>query len=132
MKSILIIIYFLLAFTLCSGEEHISGGWTKRSIREDSLEIDQTFKKAGAEYTKDNDYLEKRHDISYIRPEDFNSEYINETRALIASSNQRGTENLNLKEFFHLIFGDNDAIFSRLHCAKRGSVHPFHVQSSKL
>ena len=34
----------------------------------------------------------------------------NETRALIASSNQRGTENLNLKEFFHLIFGDNDAL----------------------
>jgi len=34
----------------------------------------------------------------------------NETRALIASSNQRGTDGLNLKEFFHLIFGDNDAL----------------------
>ena len=34
----------------------------------------------------------------------------NETRALIASSNQRGTDCLNLKEFFHLIFEDNDAL----------------------
>ena len=34
----------------------------------------------------------------------------NETRALIASSNQRETDSLNLKEFFHLIFGDNDAL----------------------
>ena len=34
----------------------------------------------------------------------------NETRALIASSNQRGTEALNLKEFMHLIFSDNPAL----------------------
>ena len=34
----------------------------------------------------------------------------NETRALIASSNKRGTETLNLEEFMHLIFSDNDAL----------------------
>lgn len=34
----------------------------------------------------------------------------NETRALIASSNTRGTESLNMEEFMHLIFNDNDAI----------------------
>ena len=34
----------------------------------------------------------------------------NETRALIASSNTRGTETLNLEEFFHLIFSDNEAL----------------------
>lgn len=34
----------------------------------------------------------------------------NETRALIASSNQRGTETLDLQEFMHLIFSDNPAL----------------------
>ena len=34
----------------------------------------------------------------------------NETRALIASSNTRGTESLNLEEFMHLIFSDNEAL----------------------
>ena len=34
----------------------------------------------------------------------------NETRALIASSNIRGTETLNLEEFIHLIFSDNEAL----------------------
>ena len=34
----------------------------------------------------------------------------NETRALIASSNTRGTESLNLEEFIHLIFSDNEAL----------------------
>ena len=34
----------------------------------------------------------------------------NETRALIASSNTRGTETLNLEEFIHLIFSDNEAL----------------------
>ena len=34
----------------------------------------------------------------------------NETRALIASSNTRGTETLNLEEFMHLIFSDNPAL----------------------
>ena len=34
----------------------------------------------------------------------------NETRALIASSNKRGTETLNLEEFMHLIFSDNEAL----------------------
>ena len=34
----------------------------------------------------------------------------NETRALIASSNARGTESLNLEEFMHLIFSDNEAL----------------------
>ena len=34
----------------------------------------------------------------------------NETRALIASSNTRGTETLNLEEFIHLIFSDNKAL----------------------
>ena len=34
----------------------------------------------------------------------------NETRALIASSNTRGTETLNLEEFMHLIFSDNEEV----------------------
>ena len=34
----------------------------------------------------------------------------NETRALIASSNKRGTETLNLEEFMHLIFSDNEQL----------------------
>ena len=34
----------------------------------------------------------------------------NETRALIASSNTRGTETLNLEEFIHLIFSDNEIL----------------------
>lgn len=34
----------------------------------------------------------------------------NETRTLIASSNQRQTENLNMEEFIHLIFSDNPSL----------------------
>ena len=34
----------------------------------------------------------------------------NEARVLIASSNKRGTETLNLEEFIHLIFSDNEAL----------------------
>ena len=34
----------------------------------------------------------------------------NETRALIASSNKRGSETLNLEEFMHLIFNDNQQL----------------------
>jgi len=34
----------------------------------------------------------------------------NETRALIASSNKRHTETLNMEEFMHLIFNDNNAL----------------------
>jgi hypothetical protein len=34
----------------------------------------------------------------------------NETRALIASSNKRGTETLNMEEFMHLIFNDNQQL----------------------
>lgn len=34
----------------------------------------------------------------------------NETRVLIASSNDRGTETLNMEEFMHLIFNDNNAL----------------------
>lgn len=33
-----------------------------------------------------------------------------ETRALVSSSNKRGTETLNLQEFMHLIFNDNDEL----------------------
>lgn len=35
---------------------------------------------------------------------------IDETRSLISSSNKRGTETLNLQEFMHLIFNDNDEL----------------------
>jgi len=35
---------------------------------------------------------------------------IDETRALISSSNTRGTETLNMEEFMHLIFNDNDEL----------------------
>lgn len=35
---------------------------------------------------------------------------INETRVLIASSNTRGSETLNIGEFMHLIFSDNEAL----------------------
>lgn len=35
---------------------------------------------------------------------------INETRVLIASSNTRGNETLNIEEFMHLIFSDNEAL----------------------
>ena len=34
----------------------------------------------------------------------------NETRALIASSNKRNTETLDMEEFMHLIFNDNNAL----------------------
>ena len=34
----------------------------------------------------------------------------NETRVLIASSNDRGSETLNMEEFMHLIFNDNNAL----------------------
>jgi Ca2+-binding EF-hand superfamily protein len=39
---------------------------------------------------------------------------IDETRALISSSNTRKTENLNMEEFMHLIYNDNDELTLRL------------------
>lgn len=39
---------------------------------------------------------------------------IDETRALISSSNKRKSENLNVEEFMHLIFNDNDELNLRL------------------
>lgn len=39
---------------------------------------------------------------------------IDETRALISSSNQRKTENLNIEEFMHLIYNDNDELNLKL------------------
>lgn len=35
---------------------------------------------------------------------------LDETRALISSSNQRGNETLDMQEFMHLIFNDNDEL----------------------
>lgn len=35
---------------------------------------------------------------------------IDETRALISSSNNRGSEALNMIEFMHLVFNDNDEL----------------------
>ncbi len=45
MKSVLILV--LLAFSLC-----LLGGWKKRSINENSLEIDESFKLACSEFIK--------------------------------------------------------------------------------
>ncbi len=53
MKTILII--SLLAFTFCFGEPDLVGGWTKRSLRENSFAIDQAFKMAGLKYSLSND-----------------------------------------------------------------------------
>lgn len=39
---------------------------------------------------------------------------IDETRALISSSNKRNTENLNMEEFMHLIHNDNNEINLKL------------------
>ena len=39
---------------------------------------------------------------------------IDETRALISSSNKRKTENLNVEEFMHLVYNDNDELKIRL------------------
>ena len=50
MKSILILALF--TFSLCLGGFGLAGGWSKRSILENSLDIDQSFKLATAEYTK--------------------------------------------------------------------------------
>lgn len=35
---------------------------------------------------------------------------IDETRALVSSSNTRGTESLDMQEFMHLIFNDNEEL----------------------
>ena len=40
---------------------------------------------------------------------------IDETRALVSSSNTRKTENLNMEEFMHLIYNENDALTLKLH-----------------
>ena len=51
MKALLVLA--LLAFSLCE-EEPIAGGWERRSINENSLEIEEAFKLASQEYTKSN------------------------------------------------------------------------------
>ena len=48
MKSVLILV--LLAFTLC-----FPGGWVKRSINENDLDIEQSFKLVSSNYAKSND-----------------------------------------------------------------------------
>jgi hypothetical protein len=50
MKTLLIIV--LIAFSLC--ENFIPGGWKKRSVFENDLEIEQSFKNAFADYKKAN------------------------------------------------------------------------------
>ena len=47
MKSVLILV--LLSYSLC-----ILGGWKKRSIEENDMEIDQSFKLASSNYAKSN------------------------------------------------------------------------------
>ncbi len=49
MKTVLV--FALLAFSLC---ETITGGWERRSIYENSMEINEAFKLASEEYTKSN------------------------------------------------------------------------------
>ena len=49
MKAILI--FTLLAFSLC---QPLDGGWEKRSIFENSLEIEEAFRFANEDYTKTN------------------------------------------------------------------------------
>jgi len=51
MKTVLILA--LLALTLCE-EEPLAGGWERRSINENSLDIEEAFKLASEEYTKSN------------------------------------------------------------------------------
>ena len=50
MKTVLI--FALLALTLC--EEPIAGGWERRSIYENSLEIEEAFRLANEDYTNTN------------------------------------------------------------------------------
>ena len=50
MKAILIIV--LLTFALCV--DNLEGGWEKRSIYENSIEIDEVFRQAYKEYSKTN------------------------------------------------------------------------------
>ena len=50
MKTILV--FALLALSLC--EEPMTGGWERRSINENSLEIEEAFRLANQEYTKSN------------------------------------------------------------------------------
>jgi hypothetical protein len=51
MRTILVLA--LLALSLCE-EEPIAGGWERRSINENSLEIEEAFKLASQDYTKSN------------------------------------------------------------------------------
>ena len=51
MKTILVLA--LLALSLCE-EEPLAGGWERRSINENSLEIEEAFKLASQDYTKSN------------------------------------------------------------------------------
>ena len=51
MKTILIIV--LLALSLCD-EKTLTGGWEKRSVYENSMEIEEAFKTAAASYSKSN------------------------------------------------------------------------------
>lgn len=57
---------------------------------------------------------------------------IDETRALISSSNQRKTENLNIKEFMHLIYNDNDELNLKLkHLNSKKNIKKiFHLTSN--
>ena len=55
MKALLFIA--LLTFSLCA-EEQLVGGWKKRSIYENSLEIEEAFKTASKHYIKKNKGVE--------------------------------------------------------------------------
>ena len=45
---------FLLLIVFSISQDQISGGWQKRSIYENSLDIEQSFKHAYLEYKKDH------------------------------------------------------------------------------
>ena len=50
MKTILLLL--LIVFSV--SQDQLVGGWQKRSIQENSFEIDQSFKKAGLQYIKEH------------------------------------------------------------------------------
>ena len=53
MKYILILV--LITFSLCDDENQPLGSWKKRSINENSFEIDQSFRRAIKDYSESND-----------------------------------------------------------------------------
>ena len=53
MKTLLFIV--LIAFTFCQEDQPLTGGWKRRSIQENDLDIDRCFKEAGLDYIKSND-----------------------------------------------------------------------------